>query len=484
MKTRKLNPFLLILVTALIASPTISQPASDLLEKGIFAEETVGDLDEAIGIYKQILNDAEANRKPAAQAQYRLAMCYLKKGQETQASEAFEQLITKYPEQAELIAEARQHMPGRLVVGPVPWNDGEVLRLDLRLPAGLAIGMFSWNADRIKTEDGVDAWEVKTLRYITARGIQVKSGVVAEADGFRPITSRFDHPMMGDFSATYSPTQVEIINGDENAATEVELHDVVFDNEQAVHLIRRLPLEVGYKTTLPIFVTFTGGKRIDVGMVVEAKEVLKVPAGDFECYRVVLEIENVLRQSLWYSTDSNRHLVKLEADGVIAELAAIEQRGTNERVDFHDEKLGFSLSAPAGWYFYQPVKDDPVETEVHLIDPDATAFFFLDVDTLESAGIDVTRPIRELVEDKLKKMTKRRVGYTVRTDSWVEQTINGRPAISYTADYLEGDKSMVEYRTAILGESVVANLGVRSEADMFEATRPMLDQIVSTFEAK
>lgn len=484
MKTRKYNLFLIVLATALIASTAISQPAADLLERGIFAEETVGDLDQAIGIYKQILNDAEASRKPAAQAQYRLAMCYLKKDREAEATEAFKQLIANYPEQAELIAEARQHMPGRLVVGPVPWNDGEVLRLDLRLPAGLAIGMFSWYADQTKTTNGVDAWDIKTHRYITARGIQVKSEVVAEADGFRPITSRFDHPMMGDFNATYSTTQVKITDGDDNAATEVELNGVVFDNEQAVHLIRRLPLEVGYKTTLPIFVTFTGGKRLDVGLVVEAKEVLKVPAGDFECYRVVLEIENVLRQSLWYSTDANRYLVKLDADGVIAELAAIEQRGTSERVDFHDEKLGFSLSAPAGWYFYQPVKDDPVETEAHLIDPDAIAFFFLDVDTLESTGIDMTRPIRELVEEQLGKMTKRRVGYAVRDGSWVEQTINGHPAVTYTADYLEGDQPMVEYRTAIFGESVVANLGVRSEADSFGVTQPMLDQIVATFEAK
>lgn len=484
MKTRRLNPFLFVLVTALIASPVASQPASDLLEKAIFTEETVGDLDAAIGIYQQILSDAEVNRKAAAQAQYRLAMCYLKKGQEAQATEAFEKLIANYPEQTELIAAARQHMPGRLVVGPIPWDDGEILRLDLRLPAGLAIGMFSWNADRTKTADGADAWNVQTVRYITANGIQAKSEVVAEAEGFRPITSRFDHPMVGDFSASYSPNQVKITDGDENAAVEIELHDVAFDNEQAVHLIRRLPLEVGYKTTLPIFVTFTGGKRIDVGLVVEGKEVLKVPAGEIECYRVVLEIENLLRQSLWYSADANRYLVKLEADGLVAELAAIEHRGASERVEFHDEKLGFSLSAPAGWYFYQPVKDDPVETEVHLIDPDALAFFFLDVDALDAAGIDVTRPIRELVEDQLGKIVKRRVGYTVRDSSWRERTINGRPAISYIADYLEGDTPMVEYRTAILGESVAANFSVRSETDLLGAVQPLLDKVAATFEAK
>ena len=50
---------------------------SELLEKGIFSEETKGDLDEAIKIYRQILADAKANRGFVAQAQYRLGQCLL-----------------------------------------------------------------------------------------------------------------------------------------------------------------------------------------------------------------------------------------------------------------------------------------------------------------------------------------------------------------------------------------------------------------------
>ncbi len=42
---------------------------SQLLEKGIYTEETVGDLDKAIEIYQQAIDSAKANRTILAQAQ-------------------------------------------------------------------------------------------------------------------------------------------------------------------------------------------------------------------------------------------------------------------------------------------------------------------------------------------------------------------------------------------------------------------------------
>jgi hypothetical protein len=51
-----------------------AQDPSVLLEKAIYAEETLGNLNEAIGIYQQITAAAESNRATAAQALYRLGM--------------------------------------------------------------------------------------------------------------------------------------------------------------------------------------------------------------------------------------------------------------------------------------------------------------------------------------------------------------------------------------------------------------------------
>ena len=87
-----------------------AEPASVLLEKGIYAEETLGDMDGAIRIYKQIVQENAANRPSVAQAQYRLGRAYLKKKQAKEAAEAFEQLIQQFPDQKTLVAEAKKRL--------------------------------------------------------------------------------------------------------------------------------------------------------------------------------------------------------------------------------------------------------------------------------------------------------------------------------------------------------------------------------------
>jgi len=90
---------------------TASPPStSELLEKAIFTEETVGDLKAAIEIYRQILIESEANRSHVAQARYRLGMCHLKLGEKQEAVAAFQKLLDLFPEQKELAAQARARM--------------------------------------------------------------------------------------------------------------------------------------------------------------------------------------------------------------------------------------------------------------------------------------------------------------------------------------------------------------------------------------
>ncbi len=63
---------------------------SQLLEKGIYTEETVGDLDKAIEMYQQALDSARANRTILAQAQLRLGLCFLKQGKDDKGTEALQ----------------------------------------------------------------------------------------------------------------------------------------------------------------------------------------------------------------------------------------------------------------------------------------------------------------------------------------------------------------------------------------------------------
>jgi tetratricopeptide (TPR) repeat protein len=74
-----------------------SQSASELLEKGIYAEETKGDIEGAISIYQKLVDESKANETLAAQAQFRLGLCLHKKKRVNEAMAAFEKLIRDLP---------------------------------------------------------------------------------------------------------------------------------------------------------------------------------------------------------------------------------------------------------------------------------------------------------------------------------------------------------------------------------------------------
>jgi tetratricopeptide (TPR) repeat protein len=90
---------------------TQAQTASTLLEKGIYTEETVGDLPKAMEIYQKIISNAQADRPSVAQAYFRLGNCYLKNGETKNATETFKKVINDFPDQKDLAEQARKKLP-------------------------------------------------------------------------------------------------------------------------------------------------------------------------------------------------------------------------------------------------------------------------------------------------------------------------------------------------------------------------------------
>src|SRR5688572_9318293 len=66
------------------------ETADWLLEKGIYTEETKGELKAAVALYQQIVDDPKAPRSLVAQAQLRLGLCELKLGNKPRALSALE----------------------------------------------------------------------------------------------------------------------------------------------------------------------------------------------------------------------------------------------------------------------------------------------------------------------------------------------------------------------------------------------------------
>ncbi len=98
-------------IAVLAASAARAQSPAELLEKAIYAEETVGDLDQAIEIYRQVVTDTKAAEAAAAQAQFRLGQCLLKQNKNDEAMAAFKKVIQDYPDQADWVARASSTCP-------------------------------------------------------------------------------------------------------------------------------------------------------------------------------------------------------------------------------------------------------------------------------------------------------------------------------------------------------------------------------------
>ena len=81
-----------------------------LLQKGIYAEETEGDLDKAIEIYQQVIEQAEKNERIAAQATYQLGICHLKKGNKSTAGGYFQKVVRDYAGQDALVLKAQKQL--------------------------------------------------------------------------------------------------------------------------------------------------------------------------------------------------------------------------------------------------------------------------------------------------------------------------------------------------------------------------------------
>ncbi len=101
---------LIISAILVFANGATAESPSVLIEKGIYAEDTAGDLDAAIEIYSRIIADDNAKRQYVAKAQYRLGTCYLKQGKQAEAIEAFKRVIKIYPNQRQAFSDARSEL--------------------------------------------------------------------------------------------------------------------------------------------------------------------------------------------------------------------------------------------------------------------------------------------------------------------------------------------------------------------------------------
>jgi len=321
-----------VVATLLLAGAATAQSAADLLQKGIHAQETVGDLDGAIQIFRQVVAFPNTNKQLAAQAQYQLVLCLLQKGDRPGAQKELQLLAKDFADQPDLIERARKLIPGTNTFLPAPWLDGELEQLNIKRDGTSTGETITYSADpwpktveereRSHPRDPTYPnsvylrWELTTTK--SKRSIQVR----ADRDTLRALDKQPDmesNDLLGDTSAT-------------------SLLGPALDPEESVFTIRRLPLAVGYQTTIPV----TSGVPLATPMElsVTAIETVQAPAGKFNCYKISFAKAG---QTLWIAVDGTRPLVKFQSGNVEAELVKV-WGGTNPL----ESALEFVKAA--GWF--------------------------------------------------------------------------------------------------------------------------------------
>jgi tetratricopeptide (TPR) repeat protein len=329
--------------------------ATNLLQKGIYAQQTLGDLDQAIQAYRQVLSTPSADHQVAGQAQYQLVLCMMQKGDRAAATRELDALTKNFADQPELIAAARRAVPPVSNLLPTPWPRGEASQLNIKRD-GQFTGEYLYyyvvnpqNPDRpyfvspgtptvFEGANGEHILEFQPGRatfgqephiapqvmlhskLVTKHSTRSISRIV-EAESLEPV----DNPTLN----------TDDITGDASAFA---VAGPAIDVEPLIFRMRRLPLSVGYKAKMTTRPFLMGAAPQEFELSVTASEEVQVTAGKFRCYKIAL---GHLGQTYWIGIDGARPLVKMQFGNFEAELVK------SWDVSFYDDALSFLKKA--GW---------------------------------------------------------------------------------------------------------------------------------------
>ena len=105
----RMIPLLIALALPLGAAEPAASP-EDLLRQGLYQEEANRDYDKAAENYRAVIAAHDRQRALAASATFRLGEIARKKGDKPAAIEAFRTLVTRFPEQADMVRLSRENL--------------------------------------------------------------------------------------------------------------------------------------------------------------------------------------------------------------------------------------------------------------------------------------------------------------------------------------------------------------------------------------
>ena len=114
------KPLLALFALALPLSAADPSPVEELLRQGLYQEEANRDFDKAAENYRAVIAQHDRQRSLAATATYRLGEIARKKGDQAAAAEAFLSVVTRFPEQEDLVRLSRENLTALGTAVPAP----------------------------------------------------------------------------------------------------------------------------------------------------------------------------------------------------------------------------------------------------------------------------------------------------------------------------------------------------------------------------
>ncbi len=454
---------------------------SELLEEGVYQEEAKGDLGAAIELYRQVVDSERASRSKAAEAQFRMAVCYHKQGNTTQAVEGFEALVDNYPSQEEWVEAALAYLPKPFNPETVPWVDGEITEMEIRLPNGFVVGYLLYKAEQIESENRV-LWRLSNRMLANGENINM---VEIDPDTMKPVFGYMFATAMDnkEISFWFEDEQVRVDYGEAGEKT-VSIPAGVIDNTQAQFLMRQFPVETGFSTESTIFVGLTG-TTLPVVFSVLGIEDVEVPAGLFECYHVEIKLAGQ-SQHFWFKTDESRKAVMFKAGGIEARATDYRVAGAAETRIFRDDRLGYEVAIPSAWGAFDTSDPDkrPDRSRLELRDSWAAMTCSITAQT-EAADENEAEPgdldrAADLARKQVDAYGERTELFELDEASWAEVENEDGATVSFSGFTSLNKQDLVMKKTVRQSGDTSLVFTLRCDPDLLATYEPIFDQMAAS----
>jgi hypothetical protein len=437
-------------------SPVSAQSPNELLEKGIYAEEMLGDVEGAIDIYRQLLSVREPNRRTAAHALLRLGLCYVRTGRHNEATAAFDQLTRSYSEQKDLVAKIPRTNTSRLDLRPVSVDD------EVFVFYSPSRNLYDLHRLRAEVHNSRAVSRIDRSEH----GWHMSSAIV-DRETMHPVERNevltVTWPAL---RIEYRRDEAEVLHRNRAETRRRRFSDtgVLYDGTTLVQIVRRLPLAIGFRISIPYLDPLAGKREATVSVV--GLERISVPAGTFNAYKVKIAFSSVDEQEWWYSNDESRYPLRSMPDAY-ALIQLPSHKAVTRDVRLEAKGMRAHLTLPSGWAVTPPL-------------PMFSASFDLVSAGLSGRGrvmlLRCSTPSSETRRSTLQWLA-RESRLTVRDGGPEDLEIGGCTATRLVADRENGT---IVYRAHMnCGEQCVS-VAFESTPEHWDASKPQFDEIIGS----